>query len=108
MLLYQCISEFVIRQIAHFFQSTFFYRKATTNLLLRLAGKKGKKIRVHRFNAFSQCINQTVDFSQEFQLDLFLPAIFFSLEQQHYKRDVQTRAEEGKRNGRKTRLKRAK
>ena len=36
---------------------------------------------------------KTVDFSQEFRLDLFLPAIFFSLEQQHYKRDVQTRAE---------------
>lgn len=39
-----------------FLSVDFFYWKATTNLLLRLAGRNGKKIRVHRLNAFSQRI----------------------------------------------------
>ena len=52
-LLYQCASASVIRQVAHFFhlilllkqftKSNIINSKATTNLLLRLAGKKGKQ-----------------------------------------------------------------
>lgn len=90
------------------FSRFFFYRKATTNLLLRLAGKKGKKFEFIGLMPFHSVQIKLLILVKSSSSIFFLPAIFFSLEQQHYKRDVQTRAEEGKRNGRKTRLKREK